>query len=193
MGFAVDPRELLCDVMNTLHERGLLNVRGGNASIRGKGNYIWITPSKQPKHKLKPDDIVLMYFDGRYVGTSAPSIESKMHLYIYKTYEWVNAVVHAHSPLTTLVYDLDLDVDVGECVESMVSIPCIEVVGRYPPGSEDLARCVKDAVGRCSVVVLKGHGVVAAGRDIYIALNAIEALEDLSMAVLLKHIYRKIS
>ncbi|MEM1881524.1 MAG: class II aldolase/adducin family protein [Sulfolobales archaeon] len=187
----MDPRELLCDVMKTLHDRGLLNVKGGNASIRGKGNYIWITPSKQPKHRLVPDDIILMYFDGSYVGRSAPSIESKMHLYIYKKYEWVNAVVHAHSPLTTLVYELCLEVNVKDFVESMVSMPCIEVVDRYPPGSEDLARYAGDAVGKCPVVVLKGHGVLSVGRDIYSALNAIEALEDLSKVVLFKNIYGK--
>ncbi len=180
---------MLCDVMKTLHDRGLLNVKGGNASIRGRGDYIWITPSKQPKHRLTPDDIVLMYFDGRYVGNSPPSIESKMHLHIYKTYGWVNAVVHAHSPLTTLVYELGLNVNVSDFVESMVSIPCIDSVGRCPPGSEELALSVREAVGKCPVVVLKGHGVVAVGRDIYSALNAIEALEDLSRAVLVKNTY----
>ncbi|MEM0453173.1 MAG: class II aldolase/adducin family protein [Sulfolobales archaeon] len=188
----MDPRELLCDVMKTLHERGLLNVKGGNASIRGKGNYIWITPSKQPKHRLSPEDIILMYFDSKYVGTSPPSIESKMHLYIYKTYNWVNAVVHAHNPLTTLVFDLGLDVNINDFVESKVSMPCIEVVDRLPPGSEDLARSVRDAVGRCPVVILRGHGVVAVGKDIYSALNAIEALEDLCRAVLIKNTYRKL-
>ncbi|MCS7108722.1 MAG: class II aldolase/adducin family protein [Sulfolobales archaeon] len=189
----MDPRELLCDVMKTLHDRGLLNVKGGNASIRGKGNYMWITPSKEPKHRLCPDDIILMYFDGRYFGHSPPSIESKMHLYIYKTYSWVNAVVHAHSPLTTLVFDLGLDVNVSDFVESMVSMPCVGVVDRLPPGSDELARSVRDAVGKCPVVALRGHGVVSVSKDIYSALNAVEALEDLSKAILFKNTFRKLT
>lgn len=186
----MDLREVLCEVMKTLHDRGLLNVKGGNASIRGKGNYIWITPSKQPKHLLRPDDIVLLFFDGSYIGRSTPSIEYRMHLYIYSKHSWVSAVVHAHSPMTTLAYDLGLNIDVGEFVETRVSIPCIEVVEELPPGSEELARKTAEAVSKCPVVVLKGHGVVAASNDVYSALNAIEALEDLCKIVILRSIRR---
>lgn len=177
---------MLCSVMKVLHDRGLLNVLGGNASIRGGGDYIWITPAEKPKHILRPDDIVLMYLDGSWVGRSRPSIESKMHLSIYRSYDWVRAVVHAHSPITTLVYDLGVGIDLGVYVESKVSIPCVEVVGRYSPGSEELANAVRDAVGKCPVVVLQGHGVVSVSNDIFKALNAIEALEDICKMFLLR-------
>jgi hypothetical protein len=33
--------------MRVLHDRGLLNVLGGNASVRGSGDYIWITPAER--------------------------------------------------------------------------------------------------------------------------------------------------
>jgi len=182
----LDPREVLCNVMRVLHDRGLVNVLGGNASIRGSGEYIWITPSKEPKHMLRPDDIVLMFFDGSWIGKSRPSIESKMHLSIYRSYDWVRAVVHAHNPITTLVYDLGIDIDLSTYVESKVSIPCVEVVGRYPPGSEELANAVRDAISKCPVVILQGHGVVSVSNDIFKALNAIEALEDISKIFLLR-------
>jgi len=182
----LDTREVLCDVMRVLHDRGLLNVKGGNASIRGNGDYIWITPSKEPKHRLTPDDIVLIFLDGRWVGRTKPSIEYKMHLNLYKNYEWVKAVIHAHSPLTTLLFDLTENIDLSAYVESAVSIPCIEVVGRYPPGSDELANAVNEAVDECPVVVLQGHGVVSAAKDIYTALNAVEALEDVAEMYLMR-------
>lgn len=185
-GIFTDLREVLCDVTRRLYERGLLSVQSGNASIRGRGDYIWITPAKLPKHALRPDDIVLVFLDGRYVGRLQPSIEYRMHLYVYRRFDWANAIVHAHSPITTLVYELGLKVDVRDLVESAVSVPCIEVVNRYPPGSEELAAAVAEAVSRCQVVVLKGHGVVAVGSDIYSALNAVEALESLCRVTLFK-------
>lgn len=189
----MDPRELLCDVMRTLHDRGLLNVKGGNASIRGGEDFIWITPSKQPKHRLAPDDIILMYLDGSWRGAQPPSIEYKMHLRIYREYPWVNAIVHAHNPMTVLAYDLGINIELGRYVESAVSIPCVEVVGRYPPGSDELANAVKEAVSRCPTVVLLGHGVVAVAKDIYTALNAVEAVEDIAKISIMRALYEKLN
>ncbi len=177
----MDPLEELVDAMALLHARGLINVKGGNGSVR-LGEYFWITPSGVAKHRLEPGVLVKIHIPtGRIEGPGKPSIEHRMHLEIYRNVEEAAAVLHAHSPYTLALHMSGLEVAPSSTVESRYAIgECIGLVEELPPGSSELARRVGEEAKRCRVMILAGHGVVAWGRRVYEALDALEALEDLA-------------
>ncbi len=180
--------EMLADVMRIAHERGLINVLGGNASFRW-GDGFYITPSQVPKHRLSPEDMVYVPFETepqRSLTGKRASMEWRMHKYIYESLPDVNAIIHTHNPVTLALYSAGLCINPEEYAEAYSIGKCVATVPHIPPGSEELAKAVANAVRKCRVVVLLGHGVVAAAKTLYQALDAVEALNDISLAEMLK-------
>ena len=177
----------LCDVMRVAHDRGLVNVLGGNASFRwGEGFYI--TPSQVPKHTLRPEDIVYVPFKsgpGLSLNGRKASMEWRMHGEIYSRRDDVKAILHVHNPRTVAIYSLGLEVSFRNYVEGE-SIDCVSKVKRFPEGSVKLAKAVGEAVGKCNAIVLLNHGIVVAGKTLYQVLDMAEALEDLSSVTLIE-------
>jgi ribulose-5-phosphate 4-epimerase/fuculose-1-phosphate aldolase len=105
-------RRALIAAMRVLHDRGLVNLRGGNASARllleDGSAFIYITPAGKPKAMLEPEDVSVLDIDG-HVYSGKPSSEYRMHLAIYRKRKDVRAVVHAHNPLAVLAAKLKLD------------------------------------------------------------------------------------
>ncbi len=182
--------EMLADVMRVAHARGLINVLGGNASFRW-GDGFYITPSQVPKHRLSPEDMVYVPFDmepQKSLTGKKASMEWRMHKYIYQALPEVNAIVHTHNPFTLALYSAGLSVNPEDYIEAYSIGKCVATIPYIPPGSEELAKAVANAVRKCRVVVLLGHGVVAAARTLYQALDAVEALNDICIAEALKHV-----
>ena len=183
---AAGAKELLALVMRLAYNRGLINIKGGNASIRERDGF-WITPSQVPKNMLRPEDMVYVELTGKWEGSRKPSIEYRMHLMIYKEIKDVKAIVHTHNPYTLALYESGLTLDPTKYIEAYSIGECVAVVPKLPAGSNELAENVVSALGKCRVAVLLGHGAVAITKgDIFSALDALEALEDVSKIELLK-------
>ncbi|MCD6278071.1 MAG: class II aldolase/adducin family protein [Desulfurococcales archaeon] len=188
MSIMPGPRELLALVMRLAYNRGLINIKGGNASIR-EGDGFWVTPSQLPKNMLKPDDMVYVRLNGEWEGRHNPSIEYIMHLMIYREIKNIKGVLHTHNPHTLALYESGLSINPAKYIEAYSIGGCIAVVPKLPAGSKELAEKVIEALRKCRVAVLLGHGAVAATqKDIFTALDALEALEDISKVELLKAI-----
>lgn len=188
----VDKANQLVDAMRILHSRGLINIRGGNGSIKVTENEILITPSGLPKHLLRPEDLVVIRLDGSWHGRYKPTIEYRMHLEIYRRIREARAVLHAHNPYTILAVELGIELNPKEFVETRYAIgECIGVVDEVEPGTEELAKMVGDKAEKCKTIILRRHGVVAYGETIYHALDAIEALEDYAKIIVLKQILKR--
>jgi L-fuculose-phosphate aldolase len=185
----------LVDVMGLLYERGLVGVRGGNASalvVLPEGTrFVYVTPSGAVKPRLKPEDIAVIGVDG-YVYEGRPSVEYRLHLEVYNSVEGVRAVVHSHNPATVLLSYKGLSLDTRVLgVEARYYLgECVSRVGAYEPGSVELAKATASALKKCPVAVLEGHGAVAVGYNadpveaLYEALDRLEALEDIALASL---------
>jgi L-fuculose-phosphate aldolase len=180
----------LGDVMRLAHERGLVDLLGGNASFRW-GDGFYITPSQVPKHILTPEDMVYVPFDlGPQLSLSGKkaSMEWRMHQAIYLTDENIKAVLHTHNPKTLALYSAGLSIDPSKYVEGELLGDCVATVPSLPAGSSELAKAVGRAIKRCRAVVLLNHGVVVASVTPYKALDMAEALEDISMIEIFKNI-----
>jgi Ribulose-5-phosphate 4-epimerase and related epimerases and aldolases len=168
-------RKELQRICSKLYDRSLTVSAGGNMSIRVDDG-ILITPSGRNKGMLCPSEMVKVTMDGKPAGNGKPSIETGMHLALYRKNNGVNAIVHCH-PL----YCTALAVK-GEKVKSALTPEGILLLGDVPmvryitPGSSELA----DAVSECSdsaAILLERHGAVTQGRTLEEAYNRMEELE----------------
>src|SRR4051812_43795447 len=88
--------EQLCDVANSLFERGYAHGSTGNISAR-VGQEVWVTPTGQPLRGLAPERLARLDMDGERLNENAPSKEHPFHTAIYRQRPAARAVVHLHS------------------------------------------------------------------------------------------------
>jgi L-fuculose-phosphate aldolase len=169
----------------------------GNHSIRIQGKkWMWITPSGIPRYNLQEKDLVKVSLEtDRTVSRSnsgnsdsaklKPSIEWRMHASIYNKLSSVNAVVHTHSPYTlAIAISVNGFQHIVEEAKIVVGNPVI--ISNKPSGSLELANIVSNAFfegedkqeEQVRAVIIRNHGVVSIGNNIYQARAVIESLEE---------------
>ena len=82
-----------------LKESGLVVLTWGNVSgIDRERGLVCIKPSGVPYEGMTADDMVIVDLDGNVVeGKYRPSSDTPTHLYLYKAFPKVGAIVHTHS------------------------------------------------------------------------------------------------
>ena len=163
---------------------GLVVGTTGNMSVRIAalgGDLVAITPSSCYYDLLKPKDIVIVDFNGKPVeGKLKPSVETMLHIEIYKARQQVNAVVHAHPVFSSVVavarqkIPAILDDQVA-CLGGE-----IEVADYAPSGSQEMVRTVASALGSRNAVLMANHGALSVGKDIREAIINCELLEKVA-------------
>jgi L-fuculose-phosphate aldolase len=141
-----------------LFAEGLVGGNFGNMSVRADRGF-YITPTGS--YLDEPGRPVYVPIEG-LVPPEASS-EYRIHREVYRKTRH-DAVVHAHpvhAVAASLVYDEILPRD----SEIELLCPVIPVV-RGRPGSDDLARIVSDTLCLSRLVVVRGHGMVAAGKSL---------------------------
>ncbi len=99
-----DLRKAVCDANLELQRRKLVIYSWGNVSgiDRSKG-VIAIKPSGVKYDELTPEEIVLLDLDANIIeGTLKPSSDTPTHLELYRNFEAVGGICHAHSPVATM-------------------------------------------------------------------------------------------
>ncbi len=187
------PEELVADAMRLLYQRGLVSLRGGNASIYDPDTgLVYISPSGQARHTITPRDVAVIRLDGTVVR-GRPSSEWRMHVEIYRRIPGARAVAHAHPPAAVAAALAGVGLEVSSLVEASYSLgDCgvVPVAPWRPPGTWELARAVAGALesSGCRGAVMERHGAVAYGESMYHAVDALEAIEDLARL----EVYRRI-
>jgi len=174
---------------------GFTSPVSGNHSIRIQNKkWMWITPSGIPRYNLQEEDLIKVHLEtGKTLGRLIPSIESYMHVSIYKKLGKVNAIVHTHSPyaLGIAVSEIDKFHHIIEEAKIVVGNPVI--IPNKPSGSTELAKIVSEAYGRggekLRAVIIKNHGVVAVGSNIHQARAVVEALEEWAKILTISKIF----
>jgi L-fuculose-phosphate aldolase len=166
---------------------GLTVETWGNISVRDpETGLVYLTPSAMPYDVLKNEDIVLMNPDGSVKeGKRKPTVESAMHLEIYRVRPDVNAVIHTH-PVESSVFGV-LYRSIPPIIDEAAQVLGGEVkVTKYAlPGTEELAANVVATLGSGAACLIANHGAVCVGKDIDTAFRVCEVLE------MTAQIYRK--
>lgn len=133
----------------------------GNMSLRdGDGYFITRTGSYLD---ADPAQIVLMPVNGRV--TPGASSEWRVHTAIYAGAEQHAAIVHAH-PAHAVALSLSAESDIVPLdSEGKMLAPKIAIVDGEP-GTQELADAVAAGLRKANVVIARGHGTFAAGKDL---------------------------
>ena len=177
-----DQRLELHAACEEMYRRGLVGAYSGNASLRLEGDLeeglLLVTPTQRPYYRLRPEDLVVVDLSGEPVSDGlAPSSETALHLEIYRTRNDVDAVVHTHSLCASAAAVAGREIP--PIVDEMVfhiggGIP----IGDYAfPGSPELALIAARTMGERNAVLLRNHGVVGVGGDVWDALEICDLVE----------------
>jgi L-ribulose-5-phosphate 4-epimerase len=96
-------REEVLEANLELVRRGLVLYTFGNASgIAREEGLVVIKPSGVPYKTMKPEDIVVVDFDGKIIeGSLRPSSDLPTHLILYQAFVGIGGVAHSHSRAAT--------------------------------------------------------------------------------------------
>lgn len=162
--------------------KGLVAGTSGNVSVRindpqGK-SLLAITPSSRAYESMTVDDIVVVDPEGKRVGEElTPSIETMLHVGIYRVRSKVNAIVHTHAVFSSAIAVARTEIPAILDDQIICIGGEIKVASYALPGSPELVANVIEALGPRNAVVLANHGALVVGRDMDEALMMCDLLE----------------
>jgi glutamate-1-semialdehyde 2,1-aminomutase len=168
-----------------LAEHGYLGKRssGGNISLRIAGqDAVAITPSGRPYLKMEAEDVCVIDFDGKSLdGNLKPSIETGMHLGIYKHRPDVKAVIHTHQTYASVLSILQRPIPAlfDEIIVEIGKV--VEIIPYAYSGSAELVQNVADKLSnQCHCYLIQNHGALSLGADMERAMKNSELLENVA-------------
>lgn len=176
----------LTEATREMYRRGLVGAYSGNTSRRltgsGDESLLLVTPTHHPYYRLQPDELVVVNLDGEPVSPAPmrPSSETLLHLEIYRQRDDVQAVVHTHSIYASVAAVIGRDIP-PLIDEMLLTIGGPIKVSKYAfPGTQELAEQAQVALGERNAALLRNHGVVGVGPDIWEALEVCDLVERLA-------------
>ena len=171
-------RKELAEVTQEVYLKGYTPPLNGNLSVRLSDNYILITPSYVCKKLVTRDKVLKVRFDGQVMDCDKkPSIETGMHLSIYKKRPDVNGIIHAHPRNISVFAVAQKPINVSIMPEAVYLLGSIKCIDYYMPGSDELKDAVEQHAAFYDSFLLYNHGMITVGRNISEALYRLETLE----------------
>lgn len=163
--------------MRRLYEKNLTTSSGGNISFR-IGKEILITPSAIDKGTLSAAEIAILNIDGsNNTPYLKPSIETELHLSIYRQFPAVKAIIHAHPVVSSTFTALQTPINLRLTAEARAILGQPAVAPYALMGTAQLADNVLKAARKSHVVLMENHGVLARGESLLQAFDRLEVLE----------------
>lgn len=144
---------------------------GGHLSARLDENRILIKPRPVSWRGLKPEDLIVIDFNGKLVagagGERSAVREWPIHARTYAARPDVRCVLHAHPHASTLMAALGIAVEPldQDCAAFACRLPVLDN-GAVSIATLELGDEVARALGTRGALLLKNHGSVVAGTDI---------------------------
>ena len=157
-----------------LRQYGINDSHSGNASVR-IGERVWITPTGACADTLTCEHLVECHLDGR-IGDGA-SLDTPLHLAVYRTNPEAAAVLHSHGPHTVALTLDGSDFEPAD-FEGQMYFPRVPVIQiPYDRYVADAPERVSAALARHPVAVVRGHGVYACAASLNLAYKWTCSLE----------------
>jgi L-fuculose-phosphate aldolase len=176
-----EARKQIVEVGRRLWQRGYVAANDGNLSVRLSDGRIVITPTGVSKGFLEAGSLVVVSGEGtRLGGRLEPTSEIRMHLFAYARRPDVRAVVHAHPPKATGFSAAG--VPLAQCVlpEVILSLGDVPTAPYATPSTEEVAGSIERFIDGYNAMLLKRHGVLTLGSDIFEAYWRMETVEHVA-------------
>jgi len=169
-------KEEIIRIGRLLWDKGLVTGFNGNISARLDAGAFLITATGTCLGYLAPKDILLMNAAGEVVGEGTASTERLMHTEIYKNFPQAKAVVHTHPTYTNGFFLANANF-IPKTFEAKFYLGEVKSIEQTTPSVTDVAPLVKELKAN-NIVILRNHGVVAIGPDLFNAFVLIQELEE---------------
>jgi L-fuculose-phosphate aldolase len=178
-------RKEVARYMRRLYSHGLTTTSGGNISLKITENLIAITPSATDKGSMKWNEVGLLTIKGENLTPDLkPSIESEMHLLIYRRKD-VQAIVHAHPTFATAFTAMKNKINIKLTAEACAILEEPVFVPYALMGTKKLAELVADSIEKSDILLLENHGILTTGSTLLQAFDKIEVLENAARMTLI--------
>lgn len=182
-------RTEVASFMTRLYNKDLTTCSGGNISMRIDDRLVAITPSQVDKGNLTANDIGIVDLDGNNLTPSLKlSMETGMHLAVYKARPEVKAVVHAHPVTATSFTAAGREISTELTGETWALLQKPVLAPYAIMGSSDLAERVAEATLTGDIVMMENHGILTVGDTLFSAYNRLEVLESAARITLITHL-----
>ncbi|HEX8703611.1 MAG TPA: class II aldolase/adducin family protein [Myxococcaceae bacterium] len=172
-------REAIIATGRRMNTSGLNQGTSGNLSHRVEGGFL-VTPTGMEYEALRPEDLVLMRFDGSHEGPRRPSSEWRFHRDILASRPEVNAVLHAHSMFCTTVACLRRSIPAFHYMVAVAGGSSIRCAPYATFGTEELSRHAVAALEGRKACLLANHGLITVGTDLAGAFKLAVEVETLA-------------
>ena len=159
---------------------GLVRGTSGNISAREpRAARCLITPSGVDYDTMQPDDLVLVGLDGaRDMAQAKPSVDTPVHLAVYRARPDVSACIHTHSPYAAAFSVVGREIPALITESAGYVGGAVRVMEYVPPANPDTGDQVAAGLGRDRAVLLPNHGVIAVGENLKKCFGAAMAVEE---------------
>ncbi len=179
-------RKEIARFMRRLYSRGLTTTSGGNISLRVSDDTILITPSATDKGSMKWKEVGILSIMGANLTPGLkPSIESEMHLEIYRKNSAILSVIHAHPVFASAFTAMNEGINTSLTAEARVICGEPLLVPYAVMGSNELAEKVAEYSVRSDVLLMENHGVLTTGANLLQAFDKLEVLENAARMTLI--------
>jgi L-fuculose-phosphate aldolase len=178
-------RKEVARFMRRLYKHGLTTTSGVNISHRISDDLIAITPSATDKGTMRWEEVGLLTMKGENLTPDLkPSIESEMHLSIYRKKD-VKAIVHAHPTFATTFTAMKNRINIKLTAEACAILEEPFIVPYALMGTKKLAELVSDSIEKSDILLLENHGILTVGSNLLQAFDKIEVLENAARMTLI--------
>lgn len=173
-------KEAIVTICRRMWQKGWVAANDGNVSVKiAEGQYL-ATQTGVSKADITPAQIGLIDAECNILNAAAgfaPSSEMKMHLRCYRDRPDINAVVHAHPPISTGFACAHLPLDDYCMIESVLSVGAVPVTPYATPSTDEVPEAIAPFLQSHDVLLLANHGALTLGTDLRTAYYRMETLE----------------
>ena len=172
--------------MRRLYKYGLTTTSGGNISRRISDKIIAITPSAIDKGRMRWREVGIMNIFGENLTPELkPSMESEMHLSIYRKNKDIKTIVHAHPLCASAFTAMKTKINTCLTAEARTILGDPVLVPYKLMGTEDLAAVAAEYSVKSDILLLENHGILTTGSTLLQSFNKIEVLENAAKMTLI--------
>jgi len=196
MNDLADIKKQLITAAHRAYSRGVQTNSGGNFSARVPGKDLMVVkPRGRSFIDCDEDALVVMDFEGNIVeGKLEPTKECLLHSSIYKSVLTADAVMHCHAVWAIAYANSGRDLEMSTLQsEIKFSAPVRNIAIPTPAVSEaDMPRIIRlfEDNPATSAFILQRHGTVAVAKNIIVAEQLVEMVEETAKVAILSKLYQ---
>ncbi len=189
MAFPLEIAQRIVEVGKLMYQKGWVAANDGNISVRLGPDRMLCTPTGVSKGMMRAEDMVVADLAGRKIeGNAGCTTEILMHATIYQMRPEVQAVVHAHPPVSTGFAVAGRPLNLAILPEAVVALGTVPLTDYGLPGTPELSAQLAPFIPNHDALLMANHGVVCYADSLDKAFFRLETVEHLARIALVAEI-----